>query len=125
MSATGVEDDWTDRGAGPVSRPYTVTGGRTRQRTALRFGLIDLVSRAAGPAVREGLTPECRAVLGMCREPVTVADLAAGLRLPLGVVRIVLDDLVHDGLIDVRAADRGGVTDPGLLVRVIEGIKAL
>lgn len=126
MAAMGVEDDWTDWDAGPVSRPYTVTGGRTRQRTALRFDLIDLVIRRGGcPVDRAGFAPERRAVLDLCREPITVADLAAGLGLPLGVVRIVLDDLVHDGLIDVRVADHGWETDPALLERVIDAIRAL
>jgi predicted ArsR family transcriptional regulator len=62
----------------------------------------------------------------MCEEPITVADLASELGLPLGVVRIVLDDLVHDGLIEVRvAAPRGRVTDASLLERLLAGIRAL
>lgn len=120
------EDEWTDWDAGPVSRPYTVTGGRTRQRTALRFDLIDLMGRTMRPAGHAATTPERRAVLDMCREPVTVADLASELGLPIGVVRIVLDDLVHDGLIEVRvAAQQSPVTDASLLERVLAGIKAL
>ena len=120
------EDDWTEWDAGPVSRPYTVTGGRTRQRTTLRFDLVDLVGRSLRPVLDGGFTPERRAILGMCEVPITVADLASELRLPLGVVRIVLDDLVHDGLIEVRVpAPRGRVTDTQLLERVIEGIRAL
>lgn len=120
------EDDWTDWDAGPVARPYTVTGGRTRQRTALRFDLVDLVGRSLRPVRAGGYTPERRAVLGLCEQPVTVADLSSELGLPVGVVRIVLEDLVHDGLIEVRVpAPRGRVTDVRLLERVIEGIRAL
>ncbi|MBO0819680.1 MAG: DUF742 domain-containing protein [Nocardiopsaceae bacterium] len=116
--------DWDD--AGPVSRPYMVTGGRTRQRTTLRFDLIDLVRRTARPVGDAAYTPERRAILGICQEPVTVADLAAELGLALGVVRIVLDDLVQDGLIEVLvAAQQGWATDTTLLERVIEGIKSL
>lgn len=120
------EDDWIDWDAGPVSRPYMVTGGRTRQRTGLRFDLIDFVSRSWRPAGEAGFTPERRAILGLCQEPITVADLAAELRLPLGVVRIILDDLVHEGLIEVRvAAEQGWATDTSLLERVIDGIREL
>lgn len=120
------EEDWTDWDAGPVSRPYTITGGRTRQRTSVRFDLVDLVGRSLRPVGDGGFTPERRAILDMCREPVTVADLASALSLPLGVVRVLLDDLVHDGLIEVRvAAPRGRVTDARLLERVLAGIRAL
>ena len=120
------EDEWTDWDAGPVSRPYTVTGGRTRQRTTLRFDLVDLVGRSLRPAGDGAFTPERRAILDMCQDPIAVADLASALSLPLGVVRIVLDDLVHDGLIELRvAAPRGRVTDPRVLERVLAGIRAL
>lgn len=120
------EDGWTDWDAGPVARPYTVTGGRTRQRTGLRLDLVDIVGRSPRPVGDGGYTPERRAILGMCEQPVTVADLASELGLPLGVARIVLDDLVHDGLIELRVpAPRGRVTDSQLLERVIAGIRAL
>jgi hypothetical protein len=120
------DEDWTDWDSGPVSRPYTVTGGRTRQRTPQRFDLLDVVGLGPRPAGDGASTPERRAILDMCREPMTVADLAAALGLPLGVVRIVLDDLVHEELIEVRvAAQQGWATDTRLLERVIEGIRAL
>jgi hypothetical protein len=55
-----------------------------------------------------------------------VAELAAAVRLPLGVLRVLLDELVHEGLIDVRAiAPRGRVTDRGLLQKVLDGLHAL
>ena len=120
------DDDWTEWDAGPVSRPYIVTGGRTRQRTTLSFDLVDLIGRSLRPVGGGAFTPERRAVLDICEQPVTVADLSSELGLPLGVVRIVLDDLVHDGLIEVRVpAPRGRVTDTALLERVLEGIRAL
>jgi hypothetical protein len=120
------DNDWTDWDAGPVSRPYTVTGGRTRQRTTVSFDLVDLLGRTLRPVGDGAFTPERRAIIDMCEEPITVADLASALGLPLGVVRIILDDLVHDGLIEIRmAALRGPVTDTRLLERVIAGIRAL
>ncbi|MCL2580840.1 MAG: DUF742 domain-containing protein [Streptosporangiales bacterium] len=120
------DDDWMEWDPGPVARPYMVTSGRTRQRTTLRFDLVDIVGRSLRPVRAAALPPERRAILTMCEAPVTVADLASELGLPLGVVRIVLDDLVHDGLIEVRIpAPRGRVTDQGVLERVLAGIKAL
>lgn len=123
----GVGNDWTEwDDAGPVARPYVLTGGRTQQRTTLRFDLVDLVGRSLRPAPGGGATPEHQAILRLCETPVAVADLASELNLPIGVVRILLDDLVHDGLIEVLAtAPRGPITDQGLLERVLAGIKAL
>jgi hypothetical protein len=78
------------------------------------------------PVLDGAFTPERRAILGMCEAPMAVADLASALGLPLGVVRIILDDLVHDGLIEVQVpAPRGGMIDKSVLERVLEGIRAL
>ena len=119
------DDRWTEWDAGPVARPYAVTGGRTRSRVDLRFDLIDVVAwtGAQGDA---NVSYEGRRIIEMCRTPITVADLASALALPLIVVRVLLGDLVHDGLVDVRVATpKGRVTDQRLLARVLAGIRAL
>lgn len=122
-----TEDDrWTEWDAGPVSRPYALTGGRTRPRVGLRFDLIDVIVWTGAHVDVQSVSHEGRRILEMCRFPITVADLASALRLPLAVVRVLLGDLVHDGLIDVRvAAPKGRVTDRRLLARVLAGIRAL
>ena len=120
------DDRWTEWDAGPVSRPYALTGGRTRPRGELRFDLIDVVAWSGAQVDPQSVSHEGRRILEMCRVPITVADLASALRLPLAVVRVLLGDLVHDGLIDVQVATRNGrVTDQGLLARVLAGIRAL
>jgi hypothetical protein len=120
------EDDWTEWDAGPVARPYTLTGGRTRPRVDLRFDLIDVIGWTGQRVDPLALSPESRQIVEMCRSPMAVADLASALELPLGVVRVLLGDLVHDGLIDVRvAAPQGRVTDQRLLARVLAAVRAL
>jgi hypothetical protein len=120
------DDKWTEWDAGPVARPYAVTGGRTRPRVDLRFDLIDMVAWTGAAADLNAVSYEGRRILEMCQVPVTVADLASALALPLVVVRVLLGDLVHDGLVDVRvAAPKGRVTDQHLLARVLAGIRAL
>ena len=49
------------------------------------------------------------------------------LGLPLGVVRVLLDDLMYENLIEVmESAPRGGVvTDQRLLSKVLERLRAL
>ena len=121
------DDNWMDWDAGPVARPYTVTGGRTRPRGERYFDLIDVVARSSTPAdafMAGG--PERTRILDLCRNPVTVADLASAVGLPVGVVRVLLADLVHEGLIRVaRPATRGPVTDRHLLRQVLDGLNAL
>jgi len=120
------DDRWTDWDAGPVSRPYTVTGGRTRPRGAWQFDLVDVVARTPRSADTTFFSPERSRILELCRVPTAVAELAAAVGLPLGVVRVVLDDLLHENLIEVTsAAPRGRVTDMRLLRKVLEGLQSL
>ena len=120
------DDRWMDWDSGPVARPYTVTGGRTRPRGERYFDLIDVVARSGRPAETFSFSPERSRILDLCRDPVAVADLASAIGLPLGVVRVLLDDLVHEGLIEVRkAAPRGRMTDLRVLKQVLDGLHAL
>jgi hypothetical protein len=92
----------------------------------MRFDLIDMVAWTGAQADPATISYEGRRILEMCRTPITVADLASALGIPLVVVRVLLGDLVHDGLVDIRvAAPKGRVTDNGLLARVLAGIRAL
>jgi hypothetical protein len=119
------DDGWMDSDAGPVARPYTVTGGRTRPRGERNFDLIDIIV-ATGAQARGSFSPgpEHRHILGLCQRPTVVADLTAAVGLPLGLVRVLLGDLLHEDLISVsRQAQR--VTDRGLLQKVLDSLKAL
>lgn len=124
---SSADGRWTPEEAGPVSRPYTVTGGRTRPRGTRYFDLVDLVVRSARQASGPSFSPERTRILNLCHIPVSVAELAAMIGLPLGVVRVLLDDLLHEDLIEVmESAPRGGaVTDQHLLSKVLEGLRAL
>ncbi len=122
-----TEDErWTDWDSGPVARAYTVTGGRTRPRVELRFDLIDMIGWTGKQVDPASVSHESRRILELCQRPITVADLASALGLPLGIVRVLLGDLVHDGLVDVRVpAPQGRGPDQRLLARVLAGIRAL
>jgi hypothetical protein len=120
------DDRWTEEEAGPVSRPYMVTGGRTRPRGTRHFDLVDMVVRGPRAADPASFSPERGRILDLCRAPVSVAEVAAIIGLPLGVVRVLLDDLLYENLIEIMAAaPRGVVTDPRLLRKVLEGLHAL
>ena len=120
-------EQWLDREAGPVVRPYAVTKGRTVAADGTSVGLIDVVVAAvdAQPPAGVRLGPEHRQILARCRRPITVVDLASDIDLPAGVVRVLLSDLSQHGIIRVLAAPRGPVTNERLLRDVLDGLHAL
>jgi hypothetical protein len=123
-----------DRKAARV-RPYSLTGGRTR------FGHVLLVetfvAALEAPEERKELTngsldtrvmPELQAIVELCRRMRTVAEIAALLRMPLGVVRVLLSDLADQGRIRVYGTGTGhgaGRPDRALLERVLSGLRRL
>jgi hypothetical protein len=121
---TRGDHDWLDSDAGPVVRPYTVTGGRARP--AGQFDLLAFVQSVADSSTGLFLSPEHLAILGRCREPVTVAELASHLDLALGVVRVLLGDLLQQRLITINEPDNGANRpDERVLKAVINGLRSL
>ena len=118
------DDQWLDRGAGPVVRPYALTGGRTRP-TGEAIDLLALVASRDTPVGELLLEPEYLAVIRQCRQPKPVADLASDLDLPLGVVRILLSDMREHGLITIRPPVRNRLTDPQVLKDVADALRRL
>jgi hypothetical protein len=124
------------RGAGRRSarvRPYALTGGRTQ------FGHVLLVetfvAAIEGPENRleilsgdwaERVMPEMRAIVELCRRMRSVAEISALLRMPLGVVRVLLSDLADQGRIRVYGTGHApGAPDHALLERVLSGLRRL
>jgi hypothetical protein len=72
------------------------------------------------------LSPECQAILGCCRDWRSVAEISAVLRLPLGVVRVLIADMAEDGLVRIHQLDHAqGRPDLNLLERVLSGLRKL
>lgn len=122
---------WYDHEAGPLVRPYAMTGGRTTPGpTGVRFDLIALVTLdTAAPRADDdtSLGPEHRALIDLCRiETQSVAELAAGADLPVGVVRVLLGDLLELGCVTVsRPVPPAQLPDERILREVIAGLRAL
>ncbi|TDC78292.1 DUF742 domain-containing protein [Micromonospora sp. KC606] len=121
-----AEDRWVDDHAGPVVRPYAVTGGRARPVTGT-FDLISLVMATRPDAGGEsGLGPEHVAIVALCQRMQSVAEVAAHLNLPVGTVRVLLGDLMARDLLKVRPPGGGaGVPDESVFEAVINGLRAL
>ncbi|MFJ8308795.1 MULTISPECIES: DUF742 domain-containing protein [unclassified Streptomyces] len=110
-------------------RPYSLTGGRTR------FGHVLLVetfvAAIEAPPERKELggsqariMPEMLAIVEICRAMRTVAEISALLKMPLGVVRVLLSDLADQGRIRVYGTGHSsGQPDRALLERVLSGLR--
>ncbi len=119
------DSQWVDLDAGPVVRPYALTGGRTRP-VGERFDLLALVCAVRG-IKRDALElePEQLVLLRRCQVPTPAADLAADLDLPLGVVRILVSDLRERGLVTIHQPTRARVTDTQILKDVADGLRRI
>jgi len=117
---------WGRRENGPVVRPYAVTGGRTEPADGEVLDLLALLIRAGQLGRAEDLTPEHRRILTLCERPTRLVDIASDLRLPVGVVRVLLADLIMDGSINV-VRQRPPSDQPGndVLKEILRGLRAL
>jgi hypothetical protein len=122
----GFGERWLDRDAGPVVRPYAVTMGRTLPGGGATLGLIDVVV-ATGDRMPGQLRPgpEHRRILAFCRYPIPVVDLTSQIDLPLGVVRVLLGDLMNEGMVRIVSEQRQPVPDQRLLRMVLDGLESL
>jgi hypothetical protein len=103
-------------------RPFVITSGRTNGADPdIGMETQVTVTPGAGP-IR--LSPEMRAIVGLCFEPVSVAEISARLRLHLGVTRILVGDLRAAGQLDVHVLDNE-TPDPETIMRVIRGLRAI
>jgi hypothetical protein len=125
MPPLDEEQEWADED-GPIVRPYALTGGRTRHA----YGGFDLI--AVIETVDERLPvrfaggPEHSRILKLCRSPLSVAEVASDLELPVDVVRVLLGDLVDHKLILVRQpAPVAQFPNASVLKQVIDGLHAL
>jgi hypothetical protein len=119
--STGTEA-WFDD---PLVRPYAVTGGRTRS-SQLGLDLITLVV-ALRTTAEVDLQPEYAKVLQMCQQPISVAEVSAKVDLPLQVVKVVLSDLITQGVVIFRSAINPAHEAPSqqVLQAVLDGIRRL
>lgn len=107
-----------------LARPYTLVGGRT---TARRMPALEAQVTRTAEGVRR--LPACRfearEILLLASEPVSVAELAGRLHVPLGVARVLVADLDGAGLVSVAVGAGDGGPDVAVLERVLEGLRAL
>ncbi|MFG1607710.1 DUF742 domain-containing protein [Actinoplanes sp. NPDC049265] len=102
-------------------RPFMLTGGRTRP---LQDGLrIETLLHAAPSALSAPLRFESKRIVELCQAPMSIADLAVALRVPLGVVRVIVADLITEGYL--RVEDQLGELPISVIERIRDRVRAL
>jgi hypothetical protein len=115
------DEVWLDGDVGRLVRPYAVTGGRTAG--SQRLDLMSMVV-ATGGGSHSTLEPDHLQALALCLRPASVAEVAARLRLPAVVTKVLLSDLADCGA--VRATPprpASDTSDPVLLERLLDGLR--
>lgn len=103
-------------------RPFVITGGRTEvHRRDLQ--LDTLLSAVSAPRPQQ-LGFEHRAVVSLCKHPVSIAEIAGTLHLPVGVITVIVDDLLGAEQVTVHNKPTNGVT-VAVLERILDGVRAL
>jgi hypothetical protein len=109
-----------------IVRAYAWTGGRARPRRELEIEtLVSATDRAVAEV--DDLSSEHESVARLCHRTISVAEISALLCLPLGVVRVLLDDMARLGLLDVHHNTTTLGEEPAmeLLERVRRGLDNL
>jgi hypothetical protein len=115
------DEPFLDDAAGRLVRPFTVINGRTRP--TISMDLLSMVM-ATGLPPQAPLEPEHTRALSLCYQPTTVAEIAAHLRLPVAVAKVVLSDLVDCEAVSVRAPHPvADLTNRSVLERLLNGLQ--
>lgn len=110
-----------EAGTDDFVRPFIITGGRTRP---LREGLrVETLVRATPAALSAPLEFERRAIVELCQEPLSVAEVAATLSLPLGIARVLIADLVAERFASVNESN--DELPLHVIERIRDGVRAL
>jgi hypothetical protein len=119
---TPGDDVWLDGDSGRLVRPYAVTNGRTS--ASVQLDLLSMVVATGGP--HSTLEPDHLQALGLCLQPASVAEIAARLRLPAAVTKVLLADPVDCGAVRTAPpqSEAGSLTSNRVLLeRLLDGLQ--
>ncbi len=117
------EDWWYDEAAGPLVRPYAMVRGRTRPN-APNLHLVTQVRASIIASDKTSLTVEHREIMALCARPLSIAEVAAYLDVPLVVVKVLISDLIERGDVIVQNS-APQIPDRDLLQAVLDGVRGI
>jgi hypothetical protein len=126
-----VGGDWDDTAgtpdSGPVSglRPYLLTSGRAEPVDHTLEIEAQVLTSDLGATAYGRLSFEHRDIVALCSNTLSVAEVAAMLKLHIGVARVLVADLAAQGYLIVRRPSLPLSQDPNLIERVIRGLETI
>jgi hypothetical protein len=114
------------RDTGPRVVPvYALTGGRTRSVGRDLPWETLITTTAAGLSSVPRLRFELARIVELCRTPVSVAEVAAELHVPMGVARVLVSDLYAEGMLVIHlpTLTHAGRPRTEILERLLTGLK--
>ncbi|MEU6083532.1 DUF742 domain-containing protein [Streptomyces sp. NPDC047108] len=110
-----------------LERFYVLTGGRSSpEGIATTLDVATLV--VANSVPEPGMQHELDAILRLCRNPLSVAELGARLRLPFNILAVLVADLLKAGRVEARdpiPATVGQGAYQALLEEVLRGLQRI
>jgi hypothetical protein len=119
-SVTETERGSTEAGA---VRPYFVTQGRVHDDLS-GFETVYVLT-PGGAAGLHQLSFEHHDIAELCRNPQSVVEISALLKLPLGVATVLTRDLATQGYLVAGEPAVDPASDPSLIMRLINAVNAL
>ena len=107
-----------------VVRPYTLTGGRTAPKVELP---VEATLRRESNGSEEPTDANLISILEVCDKR-SVAEVSAHVKMPIGVVRVLLGDLIEQGHVRVQATlseDSSQDERRELIERTLRGLRTL
>ncbi|MGW4296493.1 DUF742 domain-containing protein [Micromonospora chersina] len=107
-------------------RPFVLTAGRVDGDPAIGLETQVTARPESGSwAVIGRLPAELATIVALSAEPISVAEISARTRMHFGVTRVLVGDLRAAGHLDVHLGDADDALDPDLILRVIDGLRAI
>lgn len=106
-------------------RPYLLTAGRARPVDDTLEIEAQVMSSSLGTAAHHDLAFERREIIALCRKTMSVAEIAASLKLHIGVARVLVADLAELGYVVLRRPGATPAQDLSMIERVIRGLEAI
>lgn len=112
-------------GGGERPRPFVLTSGRVDGVDPDICLETQVTANPKPPGPVADLAPELQAILEICAEPVSVAEISARVPLHYGVTKVLVGDLRAGGYVDVHTTDVANPHDPETILRVIRGLREI
>jgi hypothetical protein len=106
-------------------RPYLLTSGRAEPVDDTLEIEAQILTSELGIASHERLSFEHRDIVTLCTATMSVAEVAAKLRLHIGVARVLVADLAAAGYLTVWRPGAGLSDDLDMIERVIRGLQEI